>query len=207
MAILVAGVWLLRSGRLGSEWTPAALRARFEGGVGPLAPLVYVAALAILTNLMVPASLLVTSAGIVFGWKVAFLYSLPGSVAAHLVGYLLSALLLRNTARRILERLGWLGILERFEQKAPLRMAFLARFIPIPVGAQNYLLGLTRIPLVPYLVGSLVGALPWLFVFTQLGATAGLPMRPPFLFGVACYVLLVYAADWWWHSRRREGER
>ncbi len=83
----------------------------------------------------------------------------------------------------------------------------MARFIPIPVGAQNYLLGLTRISLVPYLVGSLAGSLPWLFVFTQLGATAGLPMRPPFLFGVACYVLLVYATDWWWHTRRRKRER
>ena len=106
MIVLVAVVWVLRSGRLGPELTPAALREQVAAA-GPLAPLVYLLALGILTNLMVPLSLMVVAGGLLFPWFTAFGLALPGALLADLIGYLVSAALLREPARRLLERMGW----------------------------------------------------------------------------------------------------
>lgn len=200
MVILVAAVWVLRSGHLGTQVTPEALRERF-GEAGPYAPYLYFLAYAILVNLIVPASAMVIAASIAFGWQTAFFLCVPATMLAHLIGYLVSAAMLREPVRRFLARAGWLGTLERLEERSPWRLAFAARFTPIPVGAQNYLLGLAHIPLRPYLIASIAAQVPWLFAFTTLGATASLPMRPPFFFGMALYFLLVFGADWWWTRR------
>ena len=207
MIVLVAVVWVLRSGRLGPELTPAALREQVAAA-GPLAPLVYLLALGILTNLMVPLSLMVVAGGLLFPWFTAFGLALPGALLADLIGYLVSAALLREPARRLLERMGWMGVLERLEARSAWRLAFMARFTPIPVGAQNYLLGIARLPLGPYLGASITAQVPWLFAFATLGSTSALPMRAPFYFGLACYFLLVLAAEWWWTRRTaaRSGE-
>lgn len=202
MVVLVTVVWALRSGLLGADLTPNALRTRVEAA-GPLAPFLYFLLYAVLVNLIVPASALVIAASIAFGWKTAFALSIPATILAYLIGYLVSAAVLREPVRRLLDRAGWLPILERLERRSPWRLAFAARFTPIPVGAQNYLLGLSRIPLVPYLVGSIIAQIPWLFAFTTLGATAGLPMRLPFFSGVGIYFVLVIGADWWWTRREQ----
>ncbi len=202
MVILVAAVWALRSGHLGSQVTPEALRERL-GAFGPYAPYLYFLAYALLVNLIVPASAMVIAGSIAFGWKTAFLLCIPATMLAHLIGYLVSAALLREPVRRFLARAGWIDVLERLEERSPWRLAFAARFTPIPVGAQNYLLGLAQIPIGPYLIGSITAQVPWLFAFTTLGATARLPMRLPFFFGMAVYFILVFGADWWWTRHTR----
>ena len=63
MAVLIAVIILLRSGLIGTEWTPETLRGRIDE-FGDLAPLIYLAAFPILVNLMVPFSLLTVAAGV-----------------------------------------------------------------------------------------------------------------------------------------------
>ncbi len=200
MAVLIAAIILLRSGLIGTEWTPEMLRARIDQ-FGGLAPLIYLVASPILVNLMVPFSLLTVAAGVAFGWQTALLIGIPAVILTHALGYAVSAGLMREEIRRLLERMEWLESFERIEQRSTWQLAFAVRFLPIPVGAQNYLLGLARIPFIPYLIGSLAGALPWLAAFTLLGGSASASLRLPFLAGVAAYCVLVLAADRWWRGR------
>ena len=202
LTILVAVILLLRSGLLGIEWTPEALRARIDRS-GSAAPLIYLIIFPVLVNLMVPFSLLTIAGGIAFGWQTALILGIPTVILSHALGYLVSATLLRREIRRLIERMGWSAAFERIEQRTTWQVAFAVRFLPIPVGAQNYLLGLSRIPLLPYLVGSLAGAIPWLLAFTLLGDAAGLSsLGLPFLAGVVIYCALVLTVDRWWRRRR-----
>ncbi|MFC1628552.1 TVP38/TMEM64 family protein [Gemmatimonadota bacterium] len=202
MSFLVVAIILLRSGLIGIEWTPDTLRGRIDD-LGNMAPLIYLVAVPILINLMVPFSLLTVAAGVAFGWQTALLMGIPAMILAHILGYAVSAVLMREEIRRILDRMGWSESFERIEQRSTWQIAFAVRFLPIPVGAQNYLLGLARTPFIPYLLGSLAGALPWLVAFTLLGESATLSLGVPFLIGVAVYCVLVLSTDRWWRGRER----
>src|SRR5581483_6186581 len=72
------------------------------------------------------------------------------------------------------------------------------RLIPIlPHSLTNYALGLTRVGLVPYAVGSLLGQLPLTIAYTDLGAAGGRVMLGaggwivPTAIGAAALVLSV----------------
>jgi uncharacterized membrane protein YdjX (TVP38/TMEM64 family) len=92
------------------------------------------------------------------------------------------------------------------ERLPPVRLSFAARFIPIPVGAQNALLGLARLPIPPYLAGSLAGSLPWMIVFTGMGGTAGGTAHGPFWLAALVGLGLMLASDRWWSRRARRPE-
>lgn len=201
MAALVAAILLLRSGVLGLEWTPEALQRR-AAAAGWAGPLLFVGGFALLTNILFPTSIMMVAAGMAFGWSTAIMIAIPASLLAYALGYALSVYFARKAVRGLLERMGWLHLLEGLERWPALRVSFTARYVPIPVGAQSYLLGLARLPLVPYLLGSLAGSLPWLFIFAQLGSSAGARLRTPFWLGLAAYFLLVLVTDRWWHRRK-----
>ncbi len=204
VAILLGAVVALRSGLVGVTLSTATFEAWLDAA-GWSAPLAYIVGCAILTNLMVPTSLQVIAAGLVFGWPAGFLYTIAAGIAAHLLGYAVSAWLAREAVVDLLERFGWSGILTRIEAASALQVAFLARFAPVPIGAQNYVLGLTRMPLLPYLIGSLAGCLPWFFVFAQLGASAGTGLSPRLAIGAVLFIVLAVLADRWWKHRNNRG--
>jgi uncharacterized membrane protein YdjX (TVP38/TMEM64 family) len=205
LILLTAALAALQAGLLGSRLSPEGVR-KVVGVLGWSAPLLFVAGFAVGINLMVPASLLAVGAGLAFGWTAALLLTLAGCLLGFLLGYTLSAALLRQPARALLARFGWLGALERLERLPPVRLSFAARFIPIPVGAQNALLGLARLPIPPYLAGSLAGSLPWMIVFTGMGGTAGGTAHGPFWLAALVGLGLMLASDRWWSRRARRPE-
>jgi len=202
MVVLVAAILLLRSGMLGFEWSAQELQRKVSEA-GWAGPLLFICGFILLTNMMFPTSIMLLAAGLLFGGSFALAVTIPAALLAYALGYLLSAFFARDTVRGLLERMGWLRILEDIEQRSAFRVSFAARYVPIPVGAQSYLLGLARLPFLPYLLGSLAGSLPWFFIYTQLGASATVRLRAPFWIGLAVCVILVIATDRWWHSRSK----
>ena len=138
----------------------------------PAAPLVFVAAQIAASLLFVPRTLLAIVAGLLFGiwWGTAWaaLGSLLGAAAGFLVArYINSGLIDLESDPRIgafldrVERGGW-------------RVVALVRLAPIlPHSLVNYALGLTRLPLSAYAVGSLLGQLPLTVACVNLGAAGG----------------------------------
>jgi uncharacterized membrane protein YdjX (TVP38/TMEM64 family) len=190
---------------LGSRLSPEGVREAVRA-LGGFAPLLFIVGFAVGIHLMVPASLLAVGAGLAFGWTAGLLLTLAGCLLGYLLGYALSAALLRQPARALLARFGWLDALERLERLPPVRLCFAARFIPIPVGAQNLLLGLARLPIPPYLAGSLTGSLSWMIVFTGMGGTTGGAARLPFWLAALIGLALMLASDRWWSRRARRTE-
>ena len=173
IAIGVAAAWRWRH-----LFDPLALTNSL--GRNPAAPLVFLALHLAASLFFVPRTLLALGAGLVFGmwWGVvlAALGSVTGAIAGFLVARYIHAgfghfkfdwresLARRAGAARIaaltarVENGGW-------------RMVAMVRLVPIiPHSLTNYALGLTRVRLGAYALGSLLGQLPLTIFYADLGA-------------------------------------
>lgn len=165
----IAAAWRWRR-----EFDPQALSALMRGY--PAAPLIFLALQIVASLTFVPRSLLGFAAGIVFGVWWGLLWAALGSVVGAVVGFLLA----RYVHSAVFDRARWTrftAILERAE-RGGWRMVTLIRLVPvIPHSLSNYALGLTRLRLGDYALGSLLGQLPLTVATVDLGAAGERAMR------------------------------
>jgi uncharacterized membrane protein YdjX (TVP38/TMEM64 family) len=136
------------------------------------------------------------AAGLVFGVWWGLLWAAIGSVVGALAGFLLA----RYVHASLFDRRQWARvttILERVE-RGGWRMVTMFRLVPvIPHSLSNYALGLTRLRLGDYALGSLLGQLPLTIAAVDLGAAGERAMRgaadwlPPTAIGLAALALTV----------------
>jgi uncharacterized membrane protein YdjX (TVP38/TMEM64 family) len=166
--LVIAGIAVAWHWRAGLD--PAALGARLARS--PTAPLVFLALHIAGSLLFVPRTLLAIAAGLAFGMWWGTLWAALGSVVGACAGFLVA----RYVNAGVIDAIGWArlsGALGRVE-RGGWRAVATIRLIPvIPHSLTNYALGLTRIGLIPYAVGSLLGQLPLTIAYTDLGAAGG----------------------------------
>jgi uncharacterized membrane protein YdjX (TVP38/TMEM64 family) len=126
----------------------AAIQTRVEA-MGAVAPVAFVAIYAVAAVLFVPGSALTLAAGALFGPIAGAIYSLAGATLGATLAFLLARYLVGDWVRRKTgQRLG--ELVEGIEREGWRFVAFV-RLVPLfPYNVLNYALGLTRIPLVPY---------------------------------------------------------
>jgi uncharacterized membrane protein YdjX (TVP38/TMEM64 family) len=165
----IAAAWRWRR-----DFDPLALTALLRGY--PAAPLVFLGLHIVASLTFVPRSLLGLAAGIVFGVWWGLLWAALGSVVGAIAGFLLA----RYVHSAVFDRARWTrfaAILERAE-RGGWRMVTLIRLVPvIPHSLSNYALGLTRLRLGDYALGSLLGQLPLTVATVDLGAAGERAMR------------------------------
>ena len=132
----------------------------------PAAPLMSVAVHSAASLLFVPRTLLALVAGLLFGMRWGIVWAASGSIAGAVAGFLVARYI--NSGLIDLRRLGPIvGTVERGGWRA----VAVLRLIPvIPHSLTNYALGLTRVPLGAYALGSLLGQLPLTIAYVDLGA-------------------------------------
>lgn len=199
---LVAGV--VAAWRWRGAFDPLALTELIRGY--PAAPLVFIALHIAASLTFVPRSLLGLAAGIVFGVWWGLLWAALGSVIGAVAGFLVA----RCIHNAVFDRARWTrfaAILDRAE-RGGWRMVTLIRLVPvIPHSLSNYALGLTRLRLGDYALGSLLGQLPLTVATVDLGAAGERAMRGasdwlvPTMIG---FVALALSAAIPWLARRRQ---
>jgi uncharacterized membrane protein YdjX (TVP38/TMEM64 family) len=149
---------------------PVALSAAI--GRYPAAPLAFLAIQLAASLLFVPRTLLALAAGLVFGMGWGLVWAAAGGALGSIAGFLLARFV--NGGLIELESLRRIGpYLERAERGGWRTVAAL-RLIPvIPHTLANYAFGLSRVPLLPYAIGSLLGQLPLTVAYVDLGAAGG----------------------------------
>lgn len=138
----------------------------------PATPLVFLAAQIAASLLFVPRTLLAIAAGLLFGIWWGTVWAALGSLAGAAAGFLLA----RYVNSGFLDpegdpRIG--PFLSRVETGG-WRVVALVRLVPVlPHSLTNYALGLTRLPLASYALGSLLGQMPVTIACVNLGAAGG----------------------------------
>jgi uncharacterized membrane protein YdjX (TVP38/TMEM64 family) len=132
----------------------------------PAAPLAFLAVHIAASLLFIPRTLLAIVAGLLFGTGWGIVWAAAGSVAGAVAGFLVARFV--NSELVDLQRYG--SVVGKVERGGWRAVAAL-RLIPvIPHSLANYALGLTRVSLGAYALGSLLGQLPLTIAYVDLGA-------------------------------------
>ena len=184
LAIGAASVW---------QWRAILDPTTITAAIGryPAAPLGFLAVHIAASLLFIPRTLLAIVAGLLFGMGWGIVWAATGSVAGAVAGFLVARFV--NSDLVDPRRLGPIvGAVERGGWRA----VAVLRLIPvIPHSLANYALGVTRLPLAAYALGSLLGQLPLTIAYVDLGAAGGRLMRgsanwvAPTLIGLAALSL------------------
>lgn len=162
---LVLGIGLVLVYR--DRFDPAAIQAWLTSA-GALGPLLFMALYAVATVLFLPGSVLTLAGGALFGPLWGTLYNLTGATLGALLAFLVARYLAADWVQARLA--GRLGRLIRGVEAEGWRFVAFARLVPLfPFNLLNYGLGLTRIPLLQYLIASALCMLPAAFAYTYLG--------------------------------------
>jgi uncharacterized membrane protein YdjX (TVP38/TMEM64 family) len=135
----------------------------------PAAPAAFLASHVAASLLFVPRTVLAVAAGLLFGMAWGTIWAVLGSVVGAAAGFLLARCFGSGlVAQRHDARLR--ALLSRVERGGWRAVAVL-RLIPVvPHSLANYGLGLTRLRLGPYALGSLLGQLPMTIACVDFGA-------------------------------------
>jgi uncharacterized membrane protein YdjX (TVP38/TMEM64 family) len=127
-------------------------------------PLLFVAVYAFTASLGVPPAVLTLAGGAVFGTKLGVLYSWIGAAAGALGGYAMARWLGGNAIRQLLGRHS--QKLDALLGHGTFVAIFRLRVNPVvPYNALNFASGLSKVPLRPYILASLLGVVPAIFVY------------------------------------------
>jgi uncharacterized membrane protein YdjX (TVP38/TMEM64 family) len=123
------------------------------------------------TLLFFPGSVLTLGAGFLYGLVGGMAVVVPGSILGSLLAFLLGRTVLRGPTQRLLRRHPRFAAVDTALSQKAFRVVVLLRLSPLfPFNLLNYGLGVTRVPLVPYLLGSAVGMLPGTLLYVYLGS-------------------------------------
>src|SRR4051812_44655663 len=141
---------------------------------GPAGVMIYAAVFAVAAVCLVPGSILTVGAGVAYGLVWGTLIASIASALAAMAAFLVA----RTIARRRVA--AWATSHPRFAALDAaigdhgLKLVILVRLSPvIPFNVLNYALGLTRVRLRDYALGSFLGMLPVTVLYVYLGSLAG----------------------------------
>jgi len=170
IVVLLLAAGIIAAWRWRSLFDPLALTGLIGGN--SLAPLAFLAMHIAGSLCFVPRTLLALGAGLVFGMWWGILWAALGSLAGAVAGFLVARYLRSGFIDRA-EPARLAALLARAEHGG-WRMVAVLRLVPlIPHSLTNYALGLTRVRLGAYAVGSLLGQLPMTIAYADLGAAGG----------------------------------
>lgn len=171
LPVLLAAALLLALGRVGGQWVPAFV-ARVEA-LGAWGPAAFVAGYVLATVAGIPGSLLTLAAGALFGLWAGVLWVLLGATLGAAAAFLVARHVARGPVERRAARDPRYQAIARAVAADGRRIVFLLRLSPlVPFSLLNYLLGLTRVRFVDFVVAS-VGMLPGTLLYVYTGKVAG----------------------------------
>jgi len=166
------------------------------------------AAIAVILMVPSPRSALSLAAGAVFGVPAGLPLVLTAATAGGIGAFIASRRLGRGRVQGALA--GRLARADAVLTRHGVLAVLGARLLPAPPFAVvSYAAGVSGVGLVPFAVGTALGAVPGSVFYVSLGAAAstaddwwaGLVARP-WLTGLAGLALVAAAAAWWWYRRR-----
>jgi uncharacterized membrane protein YdjX (TVP38/TMEM64 family) len=150
-----------------ASFAPERIEA-WVGALGLWAPLVYIGIYLIAPSLFIPGAAITLAGGALFGPLWGVLYVLIGSVGGATLAFLIARYLAGDWVER--RSRGLLRQVKHGVEAEGWRFVAFVRLVPLfPFSVLNYALGLTRIPLLTYVVASAVCMLPGIAGYVYLG--------------------------------------
>lgn len=140
------------------------------GGLGPVGAVLLAFFLGFGSLFFLPASPFIIAGSAVFGFPLGVAAALTGVALGAAGGFCLSRWFLRRDVAAHFTKNTIYRAIDMAIEKEGWKIVILLRLCPIPFGLANYLYGLTAVRFRDYLVATMIGSLPSLLLFCQLGA-------------------------------------
>jgi len=140
---------------------------------GAIAPVFVTLTYIISTVLFIPGSAMTLATVTIFGPETGFLIVFAGANLGALCSFLLARTFLREKVLRWAETNQKFRSLDRAIADQGFKMTLLARLSPaFPFNMLNYLLGVSGVTTVAYVLATLIGMLPGMILYVYIGAAA-----------------------------------
>lgn len=150
---------------------PLATLRTWAQRTGPWFPLLFWLLYVLLTQFPIPRTLLTVSAGILFGSVRGILIALTATTVSAVISLLVVRSLLRDWVEPRLTHPAVGRINARLEQRGWLAVLSLRMIAAVPFSVLNYTAALTRVPVVPFAVATLLGSAPGTILVVLFGDT------------------------------------
>jgi uncharacterized membrane protein YdjX (TVP38/TMEM64 family)/rhodanese-related sulfurtransferase len=166
--ILVFVIALISVAMIYREQLDVQLIQEWIDQAGFLAPLLFMFLYALATVSFFPGSVLTLLGGALFGPVLGTFYNLTGATLGALLAFLIARYLASDSVEQ--KTTGRARTLVKGVEAEGWRFVAFVRLVPLfPFNLLNYLLGLTRIPFLQYVIASYVFMLPGAIAYTYLG--------------------------------------
>lgn len=162
---------------------------RDSTATGPVAPAFFVLLFAAMTLAPLPKNVLVTAAGLLFG----FVWGIAIALAGAMLGAMTAFALGRVLGRDAVERVAGARVVRADElmRRNGLLAVIGARMAPVvPFTGINYAAGLTAIRTRDYVIGTAIGIIPGTIAYAALGAYGSSRGRWPFIVAIVALAAL-----------------
>ncbi len=140
---------------------------------GIVGPVLLISLMALVVVLVLPGVLLTTGAGFVFGVVEGSIYIVLGTTLGAFIAFMVARYLFGPYAADFVRRRNRLRLINEEMSANGWKIVLLTRLIPFfPGKLSNYFFGLTRFSWQGYLVGSLIGFIPFSVHNVYLGSIA-----------------------------------
>jgi uncharacterized membrane protein YdjX (TVP38/TMEM64 family) len=171
VAIVAAVIAFVLLGRWAGRFVPQV--AQSIADLGPLGPLAFIVAYAAGVIAFVPGSILTLAAGAIFGLVEGTIYVFVAATLGAWGAFLVSRYVARSHIQQRLASDKRFDAIDRAVADQGRKIVFLLRLSPVfPFSVLNYVLGLTRVRMIDYLVAC-VGMLPGTILYVYYGKLAG----------------------------------
>lgn len=156
---------------------------------GILAPIVYIVMFTLVPLTLFPDSILAVSGGMAFGLFYGTLYTIIGAVLGATLSFYIARFLGRDVVNRLVHGKGkWF---ENGVEKRGFYIVLMLRLIPlVPFDVISYGAGLSKIKFKDFLLGTIVGIIPGVLIFTNLGDKCIDTSSSGFIISIALLILL-----------------
>ncbi|WP_250674968.1 TVP38/TMEM64 family protein [Paraclostridium ghonii] len=166
---------------------------KYVTSFGKLAPLVYIVMFALVPLTLFPDSVLAIGGGLVFGLAKGYLYTLIGALLGSSLSFYISRKLGRNFVKKITKEK--LDTIEEMINSKGFFVILLLRLIPLfPFDIISYGAGLTNIKYRDFLFATMVGTIPGILVFTNIGAQSVNIGSNSFYISIMALILLLLSS-------------
>ena len=150
----------------------------------------------IATMIGMPGVVLTVAGGVLFGLVWGSIWSLVGATLGAIGAFWLARSFLHNWIQNRLCHHQRLQSFNQSIQRHALLFVLIVRFAPIsPFNVVNFLFGLTTIHWLPYSMGTLIGIIPGVLVYTWVGSSSHQAMNGhPIPLLIACSLLALLSA-------------
>lgn len=155
-----------------------------------LAPIVFIFLFTIVPLTLFPDSILAISAGIIFGLKFGFLYTMVGALCGGSLAFFIARFLGREFLLKWLKK--DFEKLENSIENNSFSIILLLRLIPLfPFDVVSYAAGISSISYKKYFLATFFGTIPGIFVFVNMGR-ATLDINPQkFYISISLLICLI----------------